>query len=49
MVQFKRKGVYYAVFGHCCCFCMQGSGLFVYTASHPLGPWSRQQDVVRVR
>src|SRR6185437_3627730 len=30
---------YYALFSHCCCFCMQGSGLIVHTASHPLGPW----------
>jgi hypothetical protein len=39
---FKRAGVYYAVFGHCCCYCLQGSGGFVYTASAPLGPWVAQ-------
>jgi hypothetical protein len=39
-----RKGLYYALFGHCCCFCLQGSGLFVYTASLPLGPWTRQSS-----
>jgi beta-xylosidase len=39
---FKRNGTYYVLFGHCCCFCYQGSGLFVYTAPHPLGPWSAQ-------
>ena len=39
---FERKGVYYAIFGHCCCFCYQGSGMFVFTALHPLGPWVQQ-------
>jgi len=33
---------YYAVFGHCCCFCFQGSGLIVHTAPSPLGPWTPQ-------
>jgi hypothetical protein len=33
---------WYAVFGHCCCFCYQGSGLIVHTAAHPLGPWTAQ-------
>jgi len=33
---------WYALFGHCCCFCEQGSGLFVYTADHPMGPWTHQ-------
>jgi hypothetical protein len=37
---FERNGVWYALFGHCCCFCMQGSGLFVHTAPHPMGPWT---------
>ncbi len=41
-VQFKRGGTYYVMYGHCCCFCMQGSGLFVYTATSPLGPWRHQ-------
>ena len=36
---FRRKGTYYALFGECCCFCAFGSGIGVYTASHPLGPW----------
>ena len=38
----QTNGLFYALFGHCCCFCFQGSGLFVYTASEPLGPWTRQ-------
>ena len=26
---FKRNGVYYALFGNCCCFCGHGSGIGV--------------------
>ena len=37
---FKRGAVWYALFGHCCCYCEQGSGLFVHTASDPMGPWT---------
>jgi beta-xylosidase len=37
-----RGGKYYLTTGHCCCFCFQGSGMIVYTAEHPLGPWSKQ-------
>jgi hypothetical protein len=39
---FKRNGIYYALFDHCCCFCFQGSGIRVYTAPSPLGPWTVQ-------
>ena len=39
---FKRNSTYYILFGHCCCFCYQGSGIIVHTASHPLGPWTAQ-------
>lgn len=41
-VLFKRGKVYYALFGHCCCFCFQGSGMYVFTAPTPLGPWVQQ-------
>lgn len=41
-VLFKRKGIYYALFDHCCCFCYQGSGVRVFSALHPLGPWTAQ-------
>jgi hypothetical protein len=41
-VLFKRNGVYYALFGPMCCFCYQGSGIRVYTAPHPLGPYTYQ-------
>lgn len=37
---FERKGWYYLIFGHTCCFCAQGSGALVYVAQHPLGPWT---------
>lgn len=39
-VMFKRGTLYYALFGHCCCFCEQGSGIFVHTAASPMGPWN---------
>lgn len=42
---FKRKNVYYALFGNCCCFCSKGSGIGVYTASNPLGPWTYHNNV----
>ena len=42
---FFRGGLYYAVFGHCCCYCYQGSGAIVHTAPHPLGPWTSLGDV----
>mmetsp|Transcript_44120 Transcript_44120/g.103677 ORF Transcript_44120/g.103677 Transcript_44120/m.103677 type:complete len:309 (-) Transcript_44120:67-993(-) len=44
-VLFKRQGTYYAFFGHCCCFCVEGSGVGVYTASTPLGPYTAQGNV----
>ena len=45
---FFREGMYYAVFGHCCCYCYQGSGAIVHTAPHPLGPWTSLGDVACV-
>ena len=39
-ILFERQGLYYLLFGHICCFCQQGSGALVYTAKHPLGPWT---------
>ena len=44
---FERKGKYYAPFGHCCAFCYQGSGAFVFIADHPSGPWQGQPDPLR--
>merc|ERR1712070_327071 len=42
---FKRKGTYYALFGKCCCFCGHGSGIGVYTAAAPLGPWTYHLNI----
>eukprot|EP01116_Phalansterium_solitarium_P009479 TRINITY_DN23637_c0_g1_i1.p1 TRINITY_DN23637_c0_g1~~TRINITY_DN23637_c0_g1_i1.p1 ORF type:complete len:367 (-),score=110.95 TRINITY_DN23637_c0_g1_i1:137-1237(-) len=39
---FKRNGVYYVMYGSCCCFCRGGSGQVVYTATNITGPWVRQ-------
>jgi len=39
---FKRKGVYYATYGSCCCGCQEGGGQVVFTAPSIHGPWTRQ-------
>ena len=39
---FKRGAVYYATFGHCCCYGEPGSPVSVYTAPAPLGPWTKR-------
>lgn len=44
-VLFKRKGVYYALFGKCCCFCAGGSGVGVYTAATAAGPYTKHQNI----
>jgi len=36
----QHSGIYYALFDYCCCYCLQGSGVIVHTAPHPLGPWT---------
>jgi len=42
-LMFKRGGIYYAVFGGCCCYCEAGTGgLTAYTATAPLGPYTKQ-------
>ena len=46
-VMFKRLGVYYALFGTCCCFCGQGSGTVAYSSSNPLGPWTTGSQIGR--
>jgi len=38
-ILFERKGWYYLLYGHTCCFCEQGSGAEVWASEHPLGPW----------
>ena len=37
---FERKGYYYLLYGHTCCFCEEGAGAHVFVAKHPLGPWT---------
>eukprot|EP00039_Didymoeca_costata_P014461 m.233904 g.233904 ORF g.233904 m.233904 type:complete len:173 (-) comp16030_c0_seq15:257-775(-) len=44
-VMIKRKGIYYAIFGKCCCFCSSGSGAGVYTSRQPLGPYTYQLNI----
>jgi hypothetical protein len=46
-VLFRRGAIYYAMFGWCCCYCKQGSGAMVYTASAPLGPWTLARSAAR--
>jgi len=38
-ILFQRKGWYYLLYGHTCCFCKEGAGAAVLSASNPLGPW----------
>jgi hypothetical protein len=43
---FKRRGVYYALFGKCCAFCAHGSGIGVWSSSGtPLGPWQPHGNI----
>eukprot|EP01116_Phalansterium_solitarium_P010020 TRINITY_DN24401_c0_g1_i1.p1 TRINITY_DN24401_c0_g1~~TRINITY_DN24401_c0_g1_i1.p1 ORF type:complete len:347 (-),score=107.94 TRINITY_DN24401_c0_g1_i1:115-1155(-) len=37
---FKRNGIYYAVFGQCCCYCQGGGNVIVHSATSPLGPYA---------
>jgi len=38
-MMFERKGYYYLIYGHTCCFCEEGAGAHVFYAKNPLGPW----------
>jgi beta-xylosidase len=42
---FKRNGIYYALFGRCCCYCAEGSGVTVHTSSSPLGPFKTMNNL----
>ncbi|HLP03476.1 MAG TPA: family 43 glycosylhydrolase [Opitutaceae bacterium] len=44
---FRRGDTYYALFDTCCCFCEQGSGVRVYTATRPLGPYELHGNINR--
>jgi len=39
---FKRKGIYYIIYGSCCCACREGSGAVVLSSTHISVPWTRQ-------
>jgi beta-xylosidase len=42
---FKRNGIYYAVFGQCCCYCSEGASVTVYNSSSPLGPYGTMNNL----
>ena len=42
---FKRGATYYYMAGSGCCYCAGGGGAMVFTAAHPLGPWTWQTSV----
>jgi len=44
-VMFKRNDLYYVLFGTSCCACKEGSNVWVYTASSPLGPYTLLGDI----
>lgn len=44
---FKRNGIYYALFDTYCCFGPGGTGVKVFTASNPLGPFTFQSNINR--
>ena len=44
-MMFKRKGIYYAVFGACCCYCGNGSEVNVYSSGHVLGPYEKRTSL----
>jgi hypothetical protein len=44
---FKRNNLYYLLTDYTCCFCTQGSGAKVFTATSPLGPFTFQQNINR--
>jgi hypothetical protein len=44
---FKKNGLYYLLTDYTCCFCTQGSGAQVFTASNPLGPYNFRQNINR--
>ena len=45
---FKRNSTYYLMFGQKCCFCAKGTGVHVYRATHPLGPFTYQGQINRL-
>lgn len=49
-MMFKRAGVYYVVFGNCCCYCGHGSEVNVYSSSAgPLGPYTARTSLGQLK
>ena len=44
---FERKGYYYLLYGHTCCFCEEGAGAHVFVAKHPFGPHKILTSILR--
>lgn len=44
-MMFRRGEVYYAAFGRCCCYCEAGSVVTYYTATSPLGPYTKRASL----
>jgi len=45
---FRRNNLYYLLFDNTCAFCAAGSGVRVYIASSPLGPFAYKGNINRV-
>lgn len=43
----RNRDQYYALFGSTCCFCPAGSGVRVFVASSPLGPYTEKGNINR--
>ncbi|MFW5829907.1 MAG: family 43 glycosylhydrolase [Planctomycetota bacterium] len=46
-VLFRKDDTYYALFDTTCCYCPDGTGIQVHTASDPLGPYTYRGNVNR--
>lgn len=44
-ILFRRGGMYYLLVGSGYCDCKMGATTWVYTAPHPLGPWTLQGNI----
>lgn len=44
---FRNRDRYYALFDSTCCFCSAGSGVRVFVASNPLGPYTEEGNINR--
>ena len=44
---FRNQDRYYALFDSTCCFCSAGSGVRVFAASNPLGPYAEEGNINR--